>query len=358
MANAPKGAAISAASDFVGSGRRLAQGDVGDAARWLGVETAVLLSFMEVEAAGRGFDGRARPKMLFEPHVFWRELGAGQKRDRAAREGLAYSNWGAAKYPADSYPRLRSAMSIDQGAALRSASWGLGQIMGFNSAAAGHQSVESMIQSAIQGEREQLWSMVTLMRTWGMVPMLTGRDFTKASSWEPAALKWNGAGFATHNYHGRIADAYLKHSGRKDDMRIPEATGGPLRLGMKGELVRNLQNDLAGLGYEFTLGIDGRFGPETDGIVRAFQTQQGLTVDGVVGTATKLALAEALANAAEVKQPPAPEWAGQGAPPTGNTNSAGQAGGPQRLPRWIAILIGLGAAVAVAIAALITGNPL
>lgn len=50
--------------DFVGTGRRLAQGDVGAAARELGVETAVLLAFLEVEARGRGFDSKNRPKML------------------------------------------------------------------------------------------------------------------------------------------------------------------------------------------------------------------------------------------------------------------------------------------------------
>ena len=50
--------------NFVGTGRRLAQGDVGDAARVLGIETAVLLAFLEVEAAGRGFGSKNRPKML------------------------------------------------------------------------------------------------------------------------------------------------------------------------------------------------------------------------------------------------------------------------------------------------------
>src|SRR5690606_1775830 len=91
--------------NFVGTGRRLAQGDVGDAARVLGIETAVLLAFIEVEAAGRGFDGQNRPKMLFEPHVFWRNL-AGALRDRATRLGLAYAAWRPGAYPADSYPRL------------------------------------------------------------------------------------------------------------------------------------------------------------------------------------------------------------------------------------------------------------
>jgi hypothetical protein len=63
--------------DFLGTGRRFAAGDLGHAARRLGVETAVLLAFLEVEAAGRGFDGRNRPKML----RFFAELEQGVERE-------------------------------------------------------------------------------------------------------------------------------------------------------------------------------------------------------------------------------------------------------------------------------------
>ena len=69
---------------FIGPGRRPAQGDVGEAARWPVVETAVLLAFMEVETIGRNFDKLNRPKKLFEPHVFWRGLGADRPGCRGA----------------------------------------------------------------------------------------------------------------------------------------------------------------------------------------------------------------------------------------------------------------------------------
>ena len=62
-----------------------------------------------------------RPKMLFEPHVFWRSL-AGADRTRAASLGLAYAAWKPGSYSTDSYPRLMQAMAINETAALKDSS--------------------------------------------------------------------------------------------------------------------------------------------------------------------------------------------------------------------------------------------
>ena len=88
---------------------------------------------IDVEAAGGAWDAQGRPKMLFEPHRFFRNLGPGSSRDRAGAAGLVYKSWGEQPYPKDSYPRLVEAIKIDETAALKSASWGLGQILGENS---------------------------------------------------------------------------------------------------------------------------------------------------------------------------------------------------------------------------------
>ncbi len=55
----------------------------------IGVGEDEIHAFMDVEASGSGFDDRGRPKMLFEPRVFYRNL-RGPKRDQAVKEGLAY----------------------------------------------------------------------------------------------------------------------------------------------------------------------------------------------------------------------------------------------------------------------------
>jgi peptidoglycan hydrolase-like protein with peptidoglycan-binding domain len=295
--------------DFIGPGKRLAANDVGDAARALGVETAVLLAFLEVEAAGLGFDNRSRPKMLRETHIFYRELGPGPKRERAVAAGLATKTW-TRNYSRDSYPDLARMMQIDARAALRSCSWGLPQIMGFNHTLAGFTSAEQMVETMKRGEREQLFALVTLMQAWNMRPMLTGKDFTKPDSWKDAARKYNGAGFSQNGYHTRLAAAYRKHKGKTDS----PVNGGPvaqpgdvLQFGMKGELVLNLQNDLVALGYSFAKGVDGRFGNETKAHVITFQKSQSLVPDGRVGPETRDALRRAVAALGAVAQPPAPQ---------------------------------------------------
>lgn len=297
--------------DFTGTGKRLAPNDIGDAARLLGVETAVLLAFLEVEAAGRGFDNKKRPKMLRETHVFYRELGAGPKRDKAIARGLANKQW-KRNYPSDSYPDLERMMEIDVGAALRSCSWGLPQIMGFNHAAAGFATAGLMVEAMKQGEREQLIAFVTLLKSWKMAPMLTGKDFTNPNSWKAAASKYNGTGYAENGYHTKMAAAYRKHKGQTLSPVNNAPVAKPndlLQLGTKGELVLNLQNDLSALGYVFTKGIDGRFGEETKAHVIAFQKAQHLVPDGRVGVDTKDSLRKAIASLGNIEQPPAPQRA-------------------------------------------------
>ena len=65
-----------------------------------------------------------------------------------------------------------------------------------------------------------------------------------------------------------------------------------LRSGSRGAWVLDLQDQLAGLGY--TLGRkDEKFGPRTLAAVVAFQTENGLTADGIVGDRTWQALESA-----------------------------------------------------------------
>lgn len=55
---------------------------------------------------------------------------------------------------------------------------------------------------------------------------------------------------------------------------------------MRGDDVTLLQQRLLDLGYEEIGWADGTFGPKTDQAVRRFQTNNGLTVDGIVGQIT------------------------------------------------------------------------
>ena len=63
-----------------------------------------------------------------------------------------------------------------------------------------------------------------------------------------------------------------------------------LSRGLYGADVRALQERLVALGFDVG-GVDGRFGPRTESAVTSFQRSIGIEADGLVGRATKAALA-------------------------------------------------------------------
>lgn len=68
-----------------------------------------------------------------------------------------------------------------------------------------------------------------------------------------------------------------------------------LQLGDRGPAVLTLQRDLTSIGYN-TYGEDGVFGPNTEAAVKAFESHEGLAVDGVAGPAVWHALEVALST--------------------------------------------------------------
>lgn len=206
---------------YKGAAKRLDDIDIPKIGAEIGVGEDELHAFMDVEAAGAGFDANGRVKMLFEPHVFYRELGPGKKRDRAVKDGLAYAKWRPGGYPTDSYPRLMAAMQIDETAALRSASWGLGQIMGFNCAAVGYATPQAMIKAFAADEEHQLRAVVAFLKKKGLAPAL------KAHNWLKIERVYNGGGFRG-TYAAKMAAAFARWQKIKDTPWTPTPEPMPL----------------------------------------------------------------------------------------------------------------------------------
>jgi hypothetical protein len=196
------------AMDFIGTGTRLKPEDLLEAADKLMTGVAVIRAVVEVEAAGAGFDDKRRPKILFEPHIFYKQLGPGSKRDQAVQQGLAYRKQGTKPYPPLSkrYDQIARAMAIDETAALNSASWGLPQIMGFNFKSAGFTSAKAMVTSMMKGEREQLLAFANLLIDWKLAEKLRKRE------WKSFALKYNGPAGPKNGYDKKLAKAFDKFS--------------------------------------------------------------------------------------------------------------------------------------------------
>lgn len=69
----------------------------------------------------------------------------------------------------------------------------------------------------------------------------------------------------------------------------PQADAAVVKVGSSGAVVKNIQTKLKRWGY-YTGSVDGVFGAKTKAAVQYFQRKNGLTADGIVGSATAKAM--------------------------------------------------------------------
>lgn len=299
---------MSAFGDFTGRGKRLDDIDLPRIAARIGVGEDELHALIEVETAGGGFDRQGRPRILFEPHVFYRCL-SGAKRDKAVAQGLAYAKWGTKPYGKESeqYPRLKRAMAIDETAALKACSWGLPQILGENHAMIGFATVQDMVLAFLDDEEAHLEAMVAFVRAAKIDDDLRRIAALKrpstAEDWREVARTYNGPKYARHGYHTRLAKAHVKWRGIRDtpwsaplpplrpaevneqprDWYVPPAPPPPAAPvpmpAMTDYEIRALQQQLKDALYDPGF-VDGKFGGRTKSALFAFQVDNSLPVDG------------------------------------------------------------------------------
>jgi hypothetical protein len=253
--------------DFVGPGRPFTEESLGDAARLLGVDTHTILAITEVETAGCGFLADRRPQILFERHIFHRLTGG--RFDAICPGVSASASGGYREAGALQYRRLALAMRLDEEAALRSTSWGLGQTMGFNAGIVGYDGVAPMIADFLRGEGAQLMAIARLCEKRGLAAALRARD------WSAFAHGYNGPNFSANNYDGKLTAAYRRLK-----------TGKGFDLGL-----RTAQIHLRYLGF-YCGSIDGIDGPATARAVGKMQVKYGLPVTASLDDGTRAALHE------------------------------------------------------------------
>lgn len=243
-----------------------------------GVPASHLAAMVEVESGGRIFGFKRRPMILFEPHVFYRRL-RGEERDRAVAAGLAYPKWGTKPYPRkqeDRWSQIERGALINHDAAYESASYGVGQVMGYHWRALGYTSLQDFLDTVQSGVHGQIDAMLRYLRVNSLM------DDLKAGRWLTVARGYNGKGQAKR--YARL----LENAARKFGAASSDTEPGMLRMGSKGARVRELQALLVRAGYQVT--VDGDFGPATRKALVAFQKAEGLKPDGVYGPKTEAAL--------------------------------------------------------------------
>lgn len=262
-----------------------------------GIPPAALLALVDIESGGKvavRLGGRLYPLIRFEGHYFDRRL-SGAKRAHARREKLASPRTGAVKNPRGQAARwnmYRRAKAIDAKAAIESISWGIGQVMGAHWAWLGYPSAEALFEEAVSGFDGQLRLMLRFVEKSGITPHL------KARRWRDVARIYNGPAYARYKYHIKLAAAEKRWSARL--ARHTPASTEPMRansdlaLGARGAAVRQLQQQLGHAGHEIS--IDGVFGRQTRGTLRAFQREHGRAPTGIADAPTRQALADAFAR--------------------------------------------------------------
>ena len=200
----------------------LAEQDLIDFATIHQLELAAVKAVNEVESRGKGFLVYGRPVILFEGHVFWKQL---EKRNLNPTDFLEdrykdvlYKKWARTHYKGGrgEYTRLEKAAGMSDlpevhDAAYSAASWGAFQIMGYHATALGYANVDHFVSKMYEHEREHLKAFGKFLAATSF----SGKklmDWLREKNWEKFARAYNGPGYATNKYDIKLKNAYEKHS--------------------------------------------------------------------------------------------------------------------------------------------------
>ena len=185
----------------------LSESDFQDLSREFALETAVIKAIIKIESNGSGFllqeSPPARPKILFERHWFYKLTPHPVSH---SRPDLSHPHWDKSQYQGGSgeWKRLLEAMEFDEIPALKSASFGLGQVMGFNYLNAGCTSIQQFVEENFAGEYWQARHMLNFIVNAGLSDQLKRKD------WKGFARRYNGSGYQQNAYDRKLADAYRR----------------------------------------------------------------------------------------------------------------------------------------------------
>ncbi len=201
--------------NFKGKAKRIEDIDLPRIGAKIGVGEDEIHAVMDVETRGSGFDSQGRPRILFERHKFYKYLPA-SKKAAGVKSGLANKRPGGYGKESAQYGKLVRAMAIDKTAALKSASWGLGQIMGFNHEAAGYATVDAMVKAFMDDEDNHLEAMINFIKFNHL------DDELRDHEWAAFARGYNGPGYRRNDYHTKLTTAYAKWSKIRDTPYPPQ----------------------------------------------------------------------------------------------------------------------------------------
>lgn len=193
----------------------LSEEDLKAFAQQYGLELAAVKAVNAVESSGKGFLLDGRPRILFEGHVFWRQLKkAGIDPEEYVNphsKDVLYAKLTKVHYRGgkQEYDRLEKAaglsdLTIFHQAAYQSASYGAFQIMGHHFASLGYPSVDHFVSDMYVHERNHLQAFGRFCQHNGLLQHI------KTKNWAAFARGYNGPGYKENKYDAKLQEAYLR----------------------------------------------------------------------------------------------------------------------------------------------------
>ncbi|MDO5570894.1 MAG: N-acetylmuramidase family protein [Bacteroidales bacterium] len=192
---------------------RITKSDIDKAAQKLDIEPAILQALSEVESTkNSGFFSPGKPIILFEGHIFWKELendGINPLDYLEGNEDILYKRWNKRFYRngIKEYERFEKASKISLNAAIKSTSWGRYQIMGFNYPLCGMESLMDFFKQMCTHERNQLNLLVNFLISNKL------NDTLKKQQWDKFASLYNGSNYMLNDYANKLKKAYYRIRG-------------------------------------------------------------------------------------------------------------------------------------------------
>ncbi len=209
---------LAAEQEFIKfNNKLLSEQDLIDFAEQYNLEIATVKAVNEIESSGKGFLNDGRPKILFEGHVFWREL---QKRNinpepllNEQSKNVLYKKWTKIYYLGGTkeYSRLEEAARLldskeVHNAAYCSASWGAFQIMGYHYQSLGYNDIDTFVAKMYEHEREHLKAFGKFLEINNLIIHLQNKN------WAKFAKGYNGPSYKLNKYDIKLANSYKKYS--------------------------------------------------------------------------------------------------------------------------------------------------
>lgn len=187
------------------------------AAHELGTDVATIETVCQVETSGAGFNRDGSCVILFERYQFYRTLNtvlpaATVNQIVAANPTLCNTSAGGYQGGAAEWKRLQAAEAIctqygvSPDLAMRCASWGLFQIMGYYYVQCGYSNIEEFVAAMKVNELNQLEAFISYVKDMNDGHMLQALI---SHNWVSFATQYNGVNqHVQNNYDGKLAQTY------------------------------------------------------------------------------------------------------------------------------------------------------